>query len=274
MLLLGSDRILERGRESVKKRPLGIAAVPAALWTLYFVYAAGMGIATAKGLATMAIYLSVPFLALALWSKAEPLVILWIWLPMELGIIRPILVAHTHGPDLHYAFAQLLAIDAGIVAFIIWNGTPGVGYRFELDRRFVRAGLASFVMFAVIAIPLGFAIGFIHYSFALQKLYSAVPAFAGIFFFTALPEEFLFRGLIQNWIERATQRRVVSLIVASVIFGASHLNNGPPIPNYRYFLMATIAGIFYGSAWNSTGSLMASALTHALVDTVWSVVFR
>jgi membrane protease YdiL (CAAX protease family) len=62
--------------------------------------------------------------------------------------------------------------------------------------------------------------------------------------------------------------------MASLIFGASHLNNGPPVPNYRYFLMATIAGIFYGTAWSATGSLMASALTHALVDTVWSVVFR
>jgi membrane protease YdiL (CAAX protease family) len=202
------------------------------------------------------------------------LVILWIWLPLELGIVRQILVTHTRGPDLHYAFAQLLAIDAGIVAFIVWNGTPNTGYRFELDRSIVRAGIANFLMFAVIAIPLGFAISFIHYSFTVQKLYTAVAVFAGIFFFTALPEEFLFRGLIQNWIERATRRRVVSLIIASVVFGASHLNNGPPIPNYRYFLMATIAGVFYGKAWTSTGSLMASALTHALVDTVWSVVFR
>jgi membrane protease YdiL (CAAX protease family) len=274
MLFLGSDRVLERAKEYVSKHPLCIAAVPIALWALYVVYAAGMGIATAKGLVIMAVYLSVPFLVFALWSKAEPLVILWIWLPLELGIVRRILITHTPGQDLHYAFAQLLAIDAGIVAFIVWNGTPNVGYRFEWDRIFLRAGLANFLMFAVIAIPLGFAINFIHYSFTLAKLYSAVPVFAGIFLFTALPEEFLFRGLIQNWIERATQRRVVSLIIASVIFGASHLNNGPPIPNYRYFLMATIAGIFYGRAWTSTGSLMTSALTHALVDTVWSVVFR
>jgi CAAX protease family protein len=108
----------------------------------------------------------------------------------------------------------------------------------------------------------------------MRKLYSAVPVFAGIFLFTALPEEFLFRGLIQNWIERMRGRGVMSLLIASLIFGASHLNNGPPIPNYRYFVMATIAGIFYGRAWRTTGSLMASSLTHALVDTIWSVVFR
>lgn len=274
MLFLGSDHILEWGKKSVGAQPARIALVPVFLWALYLVFAAGMGIATPAALATMAVYLSIPFLVFALLPKAEPLVILWIWLPLELGIVRRILITQSPGADLHYAFAQLLAIDAGIVAFIVWNRTPKVGYRFEFDSTILLAGLANFFMFAVIAIPLGFAIDFIHYSFAVQKLYTAIPVFAGIFLFTALPEEFLFRGLIQNWIERSTGRRVISLLAASVIFGASHLNNGPPIPNYRYFLIATIAGIFYGSAWTITGSLMASALTHALVDTIWSVVFR
>jgi membrane protease YdiL (CAAX protease family) len=274
MLLLGSDFVQERAQESVKRTPIVIAAVPAALWILYLAYAAGMGIVTPTAMLTMAVYLSVPFLVFAISSQAEPLVILWLWLPLELGIVRQILISHSPGADLHYAFAQLLAIDAGIVAFVIWNRTPGVGYRFEVDRELVRTGLVNFFKFAVIAIPLGFAIHFIHYNFVFRKLYSAVPVFAGIFLFTALPEEFLFRGLIQNWIHRVSGNRVLSLLLASLIFGASHLNNGPPVPNYRYFLMATIAGIFYGTAWSATGSLMASALTHALVDTVWSVVFR
>lgn len=274
MLLLGSDRVLERFQDRIRKHPAGIAIVPAALWLLYLGYAAGMGIATLKGALTMAVYLSIPFIVFARWQRAEPLMILWIWLPMELGIVRQILVTRTPGADLHYAFAQLLAIAAGIVAFIVWNRTPNVGYRFEWDRVFVRIGLENFLLFAVIAIPFGFAIHFIHYSFTLRKLYAAVPVFAGIFLFTALPEEFLFRGLIQNWIERMSRKPIASLIAASIVFGASHLNNGPPIPNYRYFFMATIAGVFYGRAWKTSGSLMASALTHALVDTVWSVVFR
>ena len=274
MLVLGSGYVQEGAQEWVKASPIRIATVPAALWVLYLIFATGMGISTPVAMITMAVYLSVPFLVFAVLPSAEPLMILWLWLPLELGIVRQLLITHSPGADLHYAFAQLLAIDAGIAAFIVWNRTPNVGFRFELDRAMVRAGLANFFMFAVIAIPLGFAIHFIHYSFAWRKLYTAVLVFAGIFLFTALPEEFLFRGLIQNWIQRVSQNRVLSLLLASVIFGASHLNNGPPVPNYRYFLMATIAGIFYGTAWNWTGSLMASALTHALVDTVWSVVFR
>ena len=71
-----------------------------------------------------------------------------------------------------------------------------------------------------------------------------------------------------------TRRRAISLVTASVIFGASHLNNGPPVPNYKYFLMASIAGLFYGRAWRSRRRLLASATTHTLVDVLWSLWFR
>jgi membrane protease YdiL (CAAX protease family) len=272
--MLGSDAVLERAQRWIGTRRGRIVAVPAALWALYLVYSWGMGIASATAATTMAVYLNMPFAVLGLWPAAEPLVILWIWLPLEFGIIRELLIVRAPGGDLHYAFAQLLAIDAGIIAFLVWNRTPGAGYRFEWDGRIVRAGIINFIWFATIAIPIGFAIQFIRYSFTPSKLTVAAPAFAGIFLLTALPEEFLFRGLIQNWIERRTGRRWLSLIIASVIFGAAHLNNGLPVPNYRYFLMATIAGIFYGRAWRTTGSLMASSSTHALVDTVWTVMFR
>ena len=274
MLCLGSDRIQKRFQHWIHARPARVIIPPAGLWLLYMLYAAGMGIATFRNTAAMALYLAVPFIALTLTPKLEPAVILWLWLPLELGILRAILITRQPGTDLHYVFAQLLAIDAGIIAFAVWNRTPKIGYRFEADRTIVASGFVHFALFAAIAIPLGLAIGFIRYSFAASKLYPAPLLFLGIFFFTALPEEFLVRGLIQNWIERVTGNRAGSLIAASVIFGASHLNNGPPVPNYKYFLTATIAGWFYGRAWRTTGSLMASSFTHALVDTLWSVIFR
>jgi membrane protease YdiL (CAAX protease family) len=211
---------------------------------------------------------------MSLSGRVEPFAILWLWLPLEFGILRSVLIVRTTGTDLHYAFAQLLVVDAGIIAFAVWNRTPSIGYRFEASQRILSSGLFHFLLFAVIAIPLGLTIGFIRYNFMASKLYTAPLVFTGIFLFTALPEEFLFRGLIQNWIERRTRRRTVSLVTASVIFGASHLNNGPPIPNYKYFLMASIAGLFYGRAWRNTRSLMASSMTHALVDTFWSIAFR
>ena len=37
--------------------------------------------------------------------------------------------------------------------------------------------------------------------------------------------------------------------------------------------LATVAGWFYGSAYRAHRSLMASAITHALVDTLWRTFF-
>jgi CAAX protease family protein len=274
MLLLGSNRVLENLKLWIHEKPARVALVPATLWLLYLVYAAGMGIVDGRAALAIAIYLSFPFLAFSLSSKFEPLVILWLWLPLEFGIIRDLLMTPRAGVGAHYVFGELLAFDVGIVAFAVWNKTPAIGYRFEADGKIMANGFIQFLLFAAIAIPLGLAIGFIRYSFTASKLYAAPLGFLGIFFFTALPEEFVFRGLIQNWIDRTTQRQAFSLVAASIIFGASHLNNGPPLPNYKYFLMATVAGVFYGRAWRTTGSLMSSSFTHALVDTFWTVIFR
>ena len=274
MLWLGSGSTIEELAEWVHARPERIALAPAGLWLLYMAYAAATETAGVGSALTMAAYLAAPFLAMSFTARAEPLVILWLWLPLELGVIRGVLITSTTGLDLHYVLAQLLALDAGVIAFAVWNRTPSIGYRFETDQKILSSGLTHFLVFAAIAIPLGSAIGFIQYSFTTSKLYTAPLLFIGIFLFTALPEEFLFRGLIQNWIERTTRRQIFSLAAASLIFGASHLNNGPPVPNYKYFFMASIAGLFYGRAWRNTGSLMASSLTHALVDTFWSMIFR
>jgi membrane protease YdiL (CAAX protease family) len=281
MLVLGSGKCMERMQKLLTTAPPLISAIILALWGLYAAYAAGTATARRESLVGMALYLALPFLLLtgsrgaskSTWRDAAA--ILWLWLTIELGIVRQLLsTSPSSGADFRYGFAQGLAIDTGIIAFGAWRRFPGIGYRFKIDRRVVIAGLASFLIFAAIAIPLGFAIDFIAYRFTLRKLLFGPALFVGVFLFTAMPEEFLFRGLIQNWFERLTARPGLSLALASIVFGASHLNNGPPLPNYKYFLMATIAGLFYGFAWRRTGSLMASAITHALVDTVWSVYFR
>src|SRR5215467_3394502 len=214
MLWLGSNDVLEHLKLWIHDEPARIAIVPAFLWLLYVVYATGMGIANGRSALAMALYISVPFLAFSVSWKFEPLVILWLWLPLEFGIIRDLLMTHQGGADAHYVFGELLAVDVGIVAVVVWNETPGIGYRLEGNPKIVRTGLRYFALFAIIAIPLGLAIRFIQYSFTAPKLCAAPLLFLGIFFFTALPEEFLFRGLIQNWIERTTNTKVFGLIAA------------------------------------------------------------
>jgi hypothetical protein len=92
------------------------------------------------------------------------------------------------------------------------------------------------------------------------------------FFFVAVPEELFFRGLLQNMLE-ARLGRARSLMVAAVIFGLSHFNK--PLPfNWRYVLLASIAGILYGRAWRDSRRIFSSGITHTLVDVIWGLWFK
>jgi membrane protease YdiL (CAAX protease family) len=88
-----------------------------------------------------------------------------------------------------------------------------------------------------------------------------------IFAGTALPEEILFRSLIQNLIMLRFGESRRTLFVASLIFGCAHLDNGPqPLPNWRYMIVASIAGLAYGRVFQRAASVMSSAGLHMAVD--------
>jgi membrane protease YdiL (CAAX protease family) len=128
------------------------------------------------------------------------------------------------------------------------------------------------VIFAVIALPVGLIMGFIKPSTALPALLEIAGRGVFIFLFIALPEEILFRGVIQRYLERVLRwSQLATLFLSSVIFGASHLNN-PPNVGY-YFILATIAGIFYGRTFLRTGKVVPAAMVHLAVDWMWSALF-
>jgi membrane protease YdiL (CAAX protease family) len=93
-----------------------------------------------------------------------------------------------------------------------------------------------------------------------------------IFFFTALPEELFFRAWVQNLLERRVGKRT-GLVIASALFGLSHFNKRSAHFNWRYVLLASIAGIFYGRAWREHRRVPASTITHASVDWIWGLWF-
>jgi hypothetical protein len=93
------------------------------------------------------------------------------------------------------------------------------------------------------------------------------------FFFIAVPEELFFRGWLQNLLERHLGRGR-ALVVVAILFGLSHFNKRAVFFNWRYVLLAAIAGIFYGRAWRSHRRVAASSITHATVDSCWSLWFR
>lgn len=201
-------------------------------------------------------------------------------------------------PEDLYVFRPLYSVCVGGYAFMCVRRLDGVGYRLRFRKSDLVDGLLNFIAFSIIAIPLGYWLGFIHFhshpvrpwtaafhlagaphSFVLPAgwtlFFQFVGYFIGIYLTIAIPEELLFRGILQNFLVKSftfRQGATWGLLIASVVFGASHLHH-PPVPNWRYAILATIAGVFYGNAFRSRHRLSCSALTHALVDVTWHFWF-
>ena len=193
-----------------------------------------------------------------------------IWLPVELHVLQ---TAFPYPDRVAHPLWGAYAISVGLIAFLLIRRIGGVGYKVAWGRGWGFIVLFNLAWFAVFAIVVGKAIGFIRFAPSMEHL-KALPLTAlGILIFNAWPEEFLFRGLMQNLLSTSLRSDVAGLLVAAVIFGAAHLNNGTQLPNWRYALLATFAGVAYGTAWMKTRCIFASALVHAGVNTLWFALF-
>jgi membrane protease YdiL (CAAX protease family) len=171
------------------------------------------------------------------------------------------------------ALNELLLVDMGLYGFLAIRQLECTGFDFHLKWTDAKTGLRELLFFAPPVLLLGIALGFIHPHPNTPAIWKAALTWIGIFFFTAVPEELFFRAWVQNLLERRIDRRA-ALIIASVLFGLSHFNkrlsvNGAHF-NWRYVILATIAGIFYGRAWRENRRVPASAITHTCVDWLWS----
>jgi membrane protease YdiL (CAAX protease family) len=170
-------------------------------------------------------------------------------------------------------FNKVLLLDAGIYGFLMVRRLRGVGFDLRLRWRDLGFGLREFLFYAPVAIALGLSLGFLH----IHALWPSPIQFGGAFLFTffliAVPEEIFFRGWLQNLLERRLGR-YPALVLTAVLFGLSHWNKRTISFNWQYVLLAAVAGIFYGRAWRQERRVGASAITHATVDTVWSIWLR
>jgi len=203
---------------------------------------------------------------LAVWLAVKPLPNRWGWSLSHWLWPYP-------GGRLAYAFTVLLCVNVALACFVLLRRVNGVGYSIGWGRHWSFFILASFIVFDCIAIPLGHAIHFIQFEPQWSQWKSLPLVALGILFFTAWPEEFLFRGLLQNLLARASQSDLAGWWTASILFGFSHITN-MGFPNWRYVVLASIAGFFYGWTWRKTGSIFASALVHGAVDVTWHFLFR
>jgi len=227
-----------------------------------------------------AAYTVIPALLLATSAGKAPgtwedyAALLAIWLPVALPIPQRLLYRlFPYPPPLTHTLSMLLALSTSVAAFLLLRRLDGIGYEIAWRRGFAWKFGFNFLVFASIAIYTGLRIGFLTFSPSLTRLRSLQLTALGILFFTAWPEEFLFRGLLQNLLSKTLKNEWAGLVAASAIFGLSHIVHGT-FPNWKYVLLATIAGLFYGHAWMKSRSLVPGVLVHALVDISWHVLFR
>ena len=168
---------------------------------------------------------------------------------------------------------KLLLLDAGLYGFQCVRGLGGVGFDLRLKWNDWKIGLREWLFYTPIAIALGLALGFLHWHRHIDRPWLIPLAWLFTFFLIALPEEIYFRGWMQNLLERKLGR-TASLLVTAAIFGLSHFNKRTAFFNWRYVLLAAIAGIFYGRAWRAERRIGASAITHTTVDTFWGALLR
>ena len=170
-------------------------------------------------------------------------------------------------------FNKILLLDLGIVAFTGARQLNGVGFELRLRRRDWGTGAREFLLYAPAATMIGLPLGFLHWHGSWPQP-AAIAAAAGFtFLFIAVPEELFFRGWLQNLLEPRLGR-AGALFTTAALFGLAHFNKRALHFNWRYVLLAALAGIVYGRAWRQDRRIAASAITHTLVDTVWSLLLR
>jgi uncharacterized protein len=166
---------------------------------------------------------------------------------------------------------KLLLVDAALYGFVAIRRLTGTGFDFHFRWSDWKTGFRELVFFTPLVVGLGLVLGFLHpHGSALR--WSMIPTWIYVFIFIAVPEELYFRAWVQNLLERRVGRKA-ALAITAVLFGLSHFNKRSTHFNWRYVILASIAGIFYGRAWREQRRVPASAITHASVDAIWSFWF-
>ena len=174
---------------------------------------------------------------------------------------------------------QVMLIRTAAMAILLVRKNAGgepvdVEFRFWPNSREWLVGVRYFAMLIPFAGLAYWGLGLVKFRDHPYNVLQAAGTFFGILWVVAISEEFFFRGLIQQWIGKWTSSPVAALAIASILFGSVHLGFNHRFPNWRFALVAAIAGVFYGLAWRKTKSIQASMVSHALTVTLWRVFFQ
>ena len=165
-----------------------------------------------------------------------------------------------------------------------------IGFAFHLKGDDLRTVVLNFLLYFFTAIIIGMILGFLHISDRVPSLGQMISRFIIIFFFIAIPQELLFRGVIYRLLLRQFKGRRYAqgkaLAISSLLFGLA-LGGTPSSPfiaihlgalavwqaPWAAMLLASIAGAFYGFVFIRTKNIIAAAALHVLVVWSWLIFF-
>jgi len=211
-LFLAAPNVLDQACQSLGEH----GAVLGPLIPLFAVLIYTIGVTTnGKTVLIGAAYVAVPALLAARSSGKPPgtctdyAAAIIVWLPVE---FRWMYRVFPYPPQLTHTLTILLALSTGVAAFVLLRRLQEVGYAFEWRRGFAWNVALHFTAFAVIAVSIGVPIGFLTFGPTIARLRSLPLTIIGILFFTAWPEEFLFRGILQNMLSRTFRNQWTGLV--------------------------------------------------------------
>jgi membrane protease YdiL (CAAX protease family) len=169
--------------------------------------------------------------------------------------------------------SRLFLITVGSWCWVFVRPVPELGYSLRINKEVAKQAVINFALFAAIAIPSSLAMQFTRWNPRWPGIGQFLVDALGIFLFIALLEELFFRGFLQSLLSATLRSWLAGQVIVSLLFGLFHILHAP-FPNWKYVALASVAGWFYGSAYRLSGSIMASSLVHAAVDTVWRTWFQ
>ena len=186
------------------------------------------------------------------------------------GFVNPrVLDGVTLGAD-SAPYTKYLNFDKGVLGLMVIGvyapqqtlrrALPGAG----------RGALWRFAVAAALVMAVTVLTGYARWD---PKLPSWWPLWLGsMAFLTALPEEALFRQLIQGglhaWLGESSSARWTATLAAAALFGLAHVGGG-----WIYVGLATLAGVGYGLVYALTRSIAAAALAHTALNLVHFLFF-
>lgn len=196
------------------------------------------------------------------------------WLPLEFGLLSKDI-----SPTGKVTVWGLLTVALNIVncfkvlrPFSEAENAHSLGYSFKVSPLQIGIAVVCAIFYIVLTIPFAAIIRFGRLKVPPRLTPDKeLATFFGLFM-SAITEELLFRGVIQNMLEQRIGRYShIPVALAALAYALANIRKeklGYMAPNFRFAAVSFVSGFSCGLSWRYTEKVTTSALTRAIGDYV------